>query len=76
MPGNVFGQVEMLLKIVRVAMPVFLLALWILSVLVLAFMVKYRRALKRKILQLPVRNVRSGEVKRRGTFFVQQHPRR
>jgi len=76
MPGNVFGHVETLLKIVRVAMPVFLLALWIISVLVLAFMVKYRRALKHKILQLPVRNVRSGEVRRRGTFFVQQHPRR
>jgi hypothetical protein len=74
MPTNMFGRVELLLAIIRYAIPALLLVFLIVFVVVVAFMVKYRRALKHKILQLPVRNV--PDQRRRSTYYVQQHTRR
>ena len=74
MPTNVFGRVEMLLKIVKIALPIFVVVFLIIFALVIAFAVKYRRVLKHKILRLPVRKASFGDVKRRRTFYVQQHP--
>jgi len=66
------GRVELLLGVVRVAIPVCFSALVILFVLAGIFGYRYRRALKHKILHLPVRT----ERRLRTTFYVRQRPQR
>jgi hypothetical protein len=74
MPTNVFGRVEMLLEIVKIALPIFVGVFLVIFALVSVFAVKYRRVLKNKIFRLPGRNPSSRDVRRRRTYYVQQHP--
>ena len=57
MPTTVFGRVGLLLEVVKIALPIFFVAFAIFFALVAVFAIRYRKALKHKLLSLPVRTV-------------------
>jgi hypothetical protein len=73
MPNDVFGRVELLIDVVKIAIPIIFGVLVVLFVGVAVFVVRYRKALKHKILSLPVRTVHPrGNMRRRTSGARQQ----
>lgn len=76
MPNDVFGHVELLINVVKIAIPIIFGVFAVLFVGVAVFVVRYRKALKRKILSLPVRTVHPWVHRRRRTSDAQQQAQR